>query len=185
MTRQETGIIMNILTTAYPRFYAGNDAPDPVSTLNLWSEMFRDDPVELVAAAVKALIATDTKGFPPHIGAVKERMRQISQPAQMLPAEAWALVWKAVQRSGYNSREEFEKLPANLKRLVGTPEQLKAWSQMEADTVQSVVASNFQRSYQARAKQEADFQALPEDVKRLAVGMSDRLAISEKLEVRK
>ena len=45
MTRQETGIIMNILTTAYPRFYSGQDAPDPRKTMSLWAEMFRDDPV--------------------------------------------------------------------------------------------------------------------------------------------
>ena len=61
MTRQETGIIMDILTTAYPRFYSGQDAPDPRKTVNLWAGMFADDPVKLVAAAVKALIATDTK----------------------------------------------------------------------------------------------------------------------------
>ena len=53
MTRQETGIIMNILATAYPRFYAGADAPDPEQTLNLWAGMF-DEPVELVAADKRA-----------------------------------------------------------------------------------------------------------------------------------
>lgn len=179
MTRQETGIIMNILTTAYPRFYSGQDAPDPRKTMSLWAEMFRDDPVELVAAAVKALIATDEKGFPPHIGAVKAKLRQITEAPQMAPQEAWALVWRAVQRSGYNSREEFEKLPDNLKRLVGTPEQLKAWSQMDADTVQSVIASNFQRSYQVRAKQEADFQALPQDVRAMIGQAVGRTALED------
>ena len=179
MTVQETGIIMEILATAYPRFYSAQGGTDPRKAVQLWAEMFADDPVKLVAAAVKALIVTDAKGFPPSIGAVKEKLRQIAQPAQMLPAEAWAVVWRAVQRSGYNSRSEFEKLPDTLKRLVGSPEQLKAWSQMDADTVQSVIASNFQRSYQARAKQEADFQALPEDVKKMALGMSNRLALAE------
>lgn len=177
MTMQETGIIMDILSTAYPRFYAGREAPDPRKAMALWAEMFSGDPVELVAAAVKALIATDVKGFPPHIGAVKEKLRQISQPAQMSPAEAWGMVWRAVQRSGYNSREEFDRLPDTLKRLVGSPEQLKAWSQMDADTVQSVIGSNFQRSYQARAGQEAEFQALPQDVKKLAMAVSERLTL--------
>lgn len=177
MTMQETGIIMEILATAYPRFYAAQGGPDPRKAVQLWTEMFADDPVELVAAAVKALIVTDAKGFPPSIGAVKEKLRQITRPAQMLPAEAWAIVWRAVQRSGYNSRQEFEKLPATLKRLVGSADQLKAWSQMDADTVQSVIGSNFQRSYQARAKQETDFQALPEDVKKLALAVSERLAL--------
>lgn len=59
MTRQETGIIMDILTTAYPAFYNGRNAPDMRMTVNLWAEMFAEDDVKIVAAAVKALIATD------------------------------------------------------------------------------------------------------------------------------
>jgi len=176
MTRQETGIIMNILATAYPRFYAGADAPDPEQTLNLWAGMF-DEPVELVAAAVKALIATDSKGYPPHIGAVKAKIRQLTERPQMAPQEAWGLVWRAVQRSAYNSREEFERLPPILRRLVGTPEQLKAWAQMDANTMQSVIGSNFQRSYQERAKQESEFQALPGDIKQMIGGLAERLAL--------
>lgn len=96
----------------------------------------------------------------------------------MAPQEAWGLVWRAVQRSAYNSREEFERLPPMLRRLVGTPEQLKAWAQMDANTVQSVIGSNFQRSYQERAKQESEFQALPSDIKQMIGGLAERLAIS-------
>ena len=53
---------------------------------------------------------------------------------------------------------------------VGTPEQLKAWARMDANTVQSVIGSNFQRSYQEWAKQEAEFQALPGDIKQMIGG---------------
>lgn len=176
MTRQETGIIMNILAAAYPWFYAGPDAPNPEQALNLWAGMF-DEPVELVAAAVKSLIATDSKGYPPHIGAVKSKIRQLTERPQMAPQEAWGLVWRAIQRSGYNSREEFDRLPPMLRRLVGTPEQLKAWAQMDADTVQSVIGSNFQRSYRERAKQEAEFRALPSDIKQMIGGLAERLEL--------
>lgn len=97
----------------------------------------------------------------------------------MAPQEAWGMVWRAVQRSAYNSREEFERLPPMLCRLVGTPEQLKAWAQMDANTVQSVIGSNFQRSYQERAKQESEFQALPGDIKQMIGGLAERLALKE------
>ena len=59
MTFEETGVIMDILQTAYPRFYSGPNAPDKVKTLRLWAEMFARDDVALVAAAVKGLIETD------------------------------------------------------------------------------------------------------------------------------
>ena len=168
MTRQETGVIMDILATAYPRFYGGNGSPDPRKAVTLWAEMFHDDPVELVAAAVKALIATDERGFPPHIGAVKAQMRKILQPHEPTEQEAWALVLGALKRGIYESKEAFDALPETVRRVVGSANQLREWAVMDSETVQSVVASNFQRSYRERARREREFAALPSDVQKLA-----------------
>lgn len=195
MTRQETGIIMNILTTAYPRFYSGQDAPDPRKTMSLWAEMFRDDPVELVAAAVKALIATDDKGFPPHIGTVKASMRKLVQPDEMTEMEAWRLVRQAIRgasmspssrlitAAGIDNRtsaqKNFEALPPILQRVVGTPEQLAAWEQVEDDKIETVIQSNFMRSYRARAQQEREFQALPQDVRAMIGQAAWRTALED------
>lgn len=168
MTRQETGIIMDILTTAYPAFYNGRNAPDMRMTVNLWAEMFAEDDVKIVAAAVKALIATDDKGFPPHIGAVKGRIRQISNPDEMTEQEAWTHIAKALRNSSYNAEEEFSKLPPILQDVVHAPQQLREWARMDEATVQSVVASNLQRSFRAKAQIRRDFEALPKDVQALA-----------------
>ena len=179
MTIEETGIIMDILKTAYPRFYSGPNAPDKMKTLRLWAEMFARDDVALVAAAVKALIESDSKGFPPHIGAVKEKLRLISGGDEMTEAEAWGIVAKALRNSAYGSREEFEKFPPVIKRVVGSPSQLREWGMMDSETVHSVVASNFQRSYKAIAQREKELAKLPPDVKAL-VG---KLADAKKIEV--
>ena len=179
MTRQETGIIMDILATAYPRFYAGPDAPDPEKAVALWAEMFAEDDVAVVAAAVKALIATDDKGFPPHIGAVKAKVRQITQPSGMTPQEAWNLVAKAIRNSAYESREEYDKLPKDIQRLVGSPNQLRDWALMDSDTVHSVVASNFQRSFSIRQKADNDFKALPRDVQAMIGSVAERMALHD------
>lgn len=168
MTRQETGIIMDILTTAYPAFYNGRNAPDMRMTVNLWAEMFAEDDVKNVAAAVKALIATDDKGFPPHIGAVKGWIRQISNPDEMTEQEAWALISKALRDGYYNAEAEFAKLPPLVQDVVHDPRQLREWSMMDESTVQSVVASNVQRSFRAKAQSRRDFEALPKDVQVLA-----------------
>lgn len=168
MTRQETGIIMDILTTAYPAFYNGRNAPDMRMTVNLWAEMFAEDDVKIVAAAVKALIATDDKGFPPHIGAVKGRIRQIRNPDEMTEQEAWALISKALRDGYYNAEAEFAKLPPLVQDVVHDPRQLREWSMMDESTVQSVVASNVQRSFRAKAQSRRDFEALPKDVQALA-----------------
>lgn len=195
MTMQETGIIMDILVTAYPRFYAGKDAPDPRKVMSLWAEMFRDDPVELVAAAVKALIATDEKGFPPHIGAVKSSMRKLVQPDEMTEMEAWRLVRQAIRgasmspssrlitAAGIDNRtsaqKNFEELPPILQRVVGGPEQLAAWEEIANDKIDTVIQSNFMRSYRARAQQEQEFQALPQDVRAMIGQMVGRTALED------
>lgn len=167
MTVTETSQIMDILAAAYPRFYAGNEAPDPEAVLSLWASMFAEDDFMIVAAAVKALIAGDTKGFPPVIGQVKARIRQITKPQEMTEGEAWALVAKAIRNSAYDSKKEFESLPQDIQRIVGAPSQLKDWGTMDSETVHSVVASNFQRAYRVKAEQKRNYDALPGDVKQI------------------
>ena len=173
MTLEETGVIMDILTTAYPRFYSGPDASDMMKTLTLWAEMFARDDVALVAAAVKALIESDEKGFPPHIGAVKSKLRLLTSAGEMTEAEAWGIVAKALRNSAYGSKEEFEKFPPVIKRIVGSPAHLREWGAMDSETVHSVVASNFQRSYKAIAQRERELAGLPPDVKTLVGKISD------------
>lgn len=173
MTLEETGIVMDILTTAYPHFYSGPNAPDMVKAIRLWHEMFSRDDVALVAAAVKALIETDSKGYPPHIGAVKEKLRLISGGDEMTELDAWGVVSRALRNSTYGSREEFEKFPPVIKRLVGSPAQLREWGTMDSETVHSVVASNFQRSYKAIAQREREIAKLPPDVRALVGKIAD------------
>ena len=168
MTRRETGVIMDILATAYPRFYAGQDAPDPAKAVALWAEMFAEDDVALVAAAVKALIAADDKGFPPHIGAVKAKLRQITGARRELSeSEAWNLIAAAVRNSGYEAAQEFAKLPPVLQRIVGSPATLREWAGMDSETLHSVVASNVQRSYKAISARERELEMLPGDVRQI------------------
>lgn len=176
MTRQETGIIMDILRAAYPRYYAGFSPDELKNAVNLWCEMFDED-VALVASAVKALIATDKKGFPPHIGAIKEKIRQITQTEEITEAEAWYLVSKALQNGIYGSREEFGKLPPIVQKIVGSHNQLREWASMDSETVQTVIASNFQRSYRVRAQRQSEYDSLPSDVKQIAESISKKLAL--------
>lgn len=175
MTYEETLSIMSVLKAAYPNYYKDMRRSDADAVVALWVEMFRDDPAEIVAVAVKAHIATDKKGFPPHIGAIKEAIVKLKTSDEMTELEAWSCVLKAISNSNYNAAEEFEALPTVVRRLVGSPNQLREWAMMDSDTVNSVVASNFQRSYKARAANEREVLALPQDVRQtmelIAAGM--------------
>lgn len=165
MTHNETLAIMSVLKAAYPNFYKDMKRAEAEGIVSLWAEMFRDEPAQLVAAAVKAHIANDAKGFPPHIGAIKEAVTKLRTPEEMTELEAWGLVQKALSNGIYGAQQEYDKLPPVIQRLVRSPAQLKEWAMMETDTVNSVIASNFQRSYKARAANERQLLALPSDVR--------------------
>ena len=177
MTREETVKALAVLRGAYPQFYRGISKKEALDTVNLWAEMFKEEPYWLVSAAVKALIAVKEDSYPPSIGAVKARIRQLTQPQEMTEAEAWAIVLAAIKRSGYESQREYDALSPMLQKLVGSPSQLREWSQMDAETLQSVVASNFQRSYRARAKSRREYDALPGDVKAAIRSAAEKLAL--------
>lgn len=167
MTRDDVIKIMSVLRGAYPRFYRDISKQEAYDTINLWADMFSNDDASIVAAAVKSLIDGDDKGFPPTIGQVKAKMRLLVGSDELTEAEAWNLVSKAVKNSLYGAVEEFEKLPPVVKRIVGSPSQLRDWASMDSDTLHSVVASNFQRSYKVVATREKEIAALPDDVKKL------------------
>lgn len=173
MTIQQTGAVMDVLTVAYPQFYRGKDQRERQNALRLWAEMFSEDPLELVLAAVKRLIATDTKGYPPPIGAVKEQIWQVQHPQQMTEQEAWRLVAKAVNTA--DVERSFAALPPEVQQAVGSPVQLAEWGRMEETTFQSVVASNFQRAFRSRSQQQREQDKLPNS---LRPGREDPTAIS-------
>lgn len=177
MTREETLDLLSVLKAAYPNFYRDMTRKDADHVIDLWFEMFKDEPAGLVALAVKRHIATDTKGFPPHIGAIKDAIVKIQQPDEMTEIEAWNMVRKAIRSYSWDAKEQFDKLPPVLQRLVGSPNQLQEWAKMDEDVVASVVASNFQRSYKARAVNEREYLALPADVK----GAMEQIASGMKL----
>ena len=167
MTRDDVIKIMSVLRGAYPHFYRDISKQEAYDTINLWTDMFSNDDASIVASAVKSLIDGDDKGFPPTIGQVKAKMRLLVGSDELTEAEAWNLVSKAVKNGLYGAVEEFEKLPPAVKRIVGSPSQLRDWASMDSDTLHSVVASNFQRSYKVVATREKEIAALPDDVKRL------------------
>ena len=174
MTREDTIKILSVLRGAYPAFYRDITKQEAESTIALWGSMFEEEPYELVGAAVKAFISADAKGFPPAIGQIKERIRQITQPEEMTEQEAWALVSKAVQRSTYGSVEEFAKLPPEIQAVVHDPGQLRQWAMSPAEDLETVVASNFMRSFKAKQKATKEYLALPTSVKQLMIAAGYR-----------
>lgn len=173
MTKKEMAEIISMMQLNYPDSFRDLSDTAVQGKINLWFMQFRDDEYKEVLAAVMAHIATDTNLFMPPVGVIKAKLVEIRQPDEMTELEAWELVSKATRNSTYNSAQEFAKLPPIVQRLVGSPMQLKEWAAMDTETLQSVVASNFQRSYKVRAKSEREYLALPSSVKTYMASLAE------------
>ncbi len=177
MNKSETAKIMATLKMAYPQYYKNMSADELDAAVRLWQDMFDSEPYAEVAAGIKAFMASESKGFPPSIGQVKEKIALLTRPQDaMTEQEAWTLVKKALRNSAYGYLEEYEKLPEAVKSVIGSPSVLREWGQVDMRELDTVVASNFMRSYRARVQHEREYAALPESVKQFANAIAERVA---------
>lgn len=170
MTRDETKELLMMVQAAYPNF----KPPDKTTAVNMWFVMLKDYDFKIVQVGLKAYIAADTNGFAPAIGQIIGKIHDIADKPSMIETEAWAIVSKAIRNGVYHSTDEFNKLPPEIKRAVGTPEQLFIWATDEKYNEQ-VVSSNFMRSYRQVVAQKKDFEKLPSDVRKIVETASNGL----------
>jgi hypothetical protein len=178
MNLTETKKAMAVIQEIYPRFMDGRDA---ANTVAIWAKMFPGEEYPRVEAAILAFVASDVKGFPPSIGQIKDKLAQMQADNTLDEAGAWALVAAAMRNGIYGSKKEFAKLPYDVQRAVGSPNQLRDWALMDMEVVNSVVCSNFMRSYRARAVHTRELQKLPESVRQMYLAVGDAFAMERAL----
>lgn len=164
MTRDETIKTLMVIQAAYPNY----KPPDKTVTVNIWTEMLSDVSYEQVSVAVKAYIQTDTSGFAPGIGAIREKIAEMFSQENGTDAEAWQVVWKAIRCSGDYDRaiENFNSFPTTIQKAVGSPNQLREWALTQKLNVE-VVSSNFRKTFRMEQQRERERSRLSPDVLKL------------------
>lgn len=183
MNKLEAAQIIEVLQLNYPDSFKGLDDEIMVARVNLWAKIFADDPYEHVQAAVMAHIATDTNRFMPPVGVIKTKLVELKTTGnEITELEAWAMVSKATRNGTYNSVQEFEKLPEIVQAAIGSPDMLKAWAQLPPNEVETVIQSNFMRSFKAKKKTQTELKAIPSGVKNVLTGIADTMRMDRMLE---
>ena len=159
MDMKETRRILAAIQAIYPSFTKDRD-PNVLS--QVWQQVFINTPYPLVNQALNAFIATDVKGFPPTPGALNAFIRKARQLNGPTEDDAWIKVYKAISRGLYNSQEEFDKLPPDIQRIVGSPRMLFEWAHMDSDDVNKVIAAHFKRSWRAKQELKQELLLIPE-----------------------
>lgn len=163
MTREQVGKLLMTIQAYYPNY----NPPDKEITLNAWHIMLAEYPEELVLQALRACIATNTSGFAPDVGQIMSKIQTISQPQELDGMTAWGLVSKALRNGTYGAVEEFNKLPPLVKQAVGLPDNLKNWATSDYQTIETVIQSNFLRTYETVVKRANEINRMPGDIKSL------------------
>lgn len=172
MTRDEFSILVKAMKAVYsdPKFIADKDA------FNVWYELLKDIPYEICQAAIHKYLSINR--FPPTIADLRQMSMEIVTPEQMNEGEAWSLVYKAISNSSYNAKEEFEKLPIECQRAVGNPALLREWGSLEKDEVNTVIQSNFMRSYKTECKRTVERNQLSLETREIIQRLADSMSMN-------
>lgn len=163
MTIEEIGLMLDMLEANYgPNFYAGTNKKNVLKT---WAVQFANDDPKEVAEAVKTVINTCV--FRPNVANIREAMAAVAMKGQMTEIEAFQKIDEAVGNAYdvYKAYDAFKQLPPILRKLVGTPNQLRDWRKVSNETFQSVIMSAIRSSYRQLAKQEEEYYSLPKDLR--------------------
>jgi hypothetical protein len=163
MTEEQVGKLLMTIQAYYPNF----NPPDKKITLNAWYIMLAEYSEELVLQALRACIATNTSGFAPDVGQIMSKIQTISQPQELDGMAAWGLVSKALRNGTYGAVEEFNKLPPLVRQAVGMPDNLKNWATSDYQTIETVIQSNFLRTYETIVKRANEINRMPDNIKSL------------------
>ena len=152
----------------YPNYKPNNLS----ETVDVWNMMLNNYSYEQVSVALKAYINSDISGFAPSIGQLIGKIQTISQPQELDGMTAWGLVSKALRNGTYGAVEEFNKLPPLVKQAVGLPDNLKNWATSDYQTIETVIQSNFLRTYETVVKRANEINRMPDDIKSLIKKMN-------------
>lgn len=169
MKLEEVKQILTVLKTNYPSSFKGWTTDQSYDFLNLWAEAFKDDDVATVVLAVKTIIYTDTREFYPNIAQVKQTIYNLTHQDALDEYEAFNVVLESLENAQWKAEDEFNKLPKNIQKCVGSAKTLYEWAWCDSKTVSSVIASNFYKAYRKMVETDRVDKALPLEVKNLIV----------------
>ena len=157
MNLTETQRILASIQAVYPSFIKDRD----IDVLEqVWLQVFANVPYEEVNRALGLFFASDAKGFPPTPGAVNAYIRKAQQLDAPSENQVWSRLLKAVSRGLYNSTEEYEKLPEDIREIVGHPRVLYEWAQLSTSEMNTVIAPGFLRSWRARQELKSELDGM-------------------------
>lgn len=155
MTRNETKEVLMIMSVLYPNFKVKPEMMTP--TIDAWYMMLEKYSARDVQQALNIFAATSGSSFAPSVSQLIDCIHRPKENRRTSDSEAWSLVKQAIKDGIYNSEERYAELPALVQKAIGSPTVLRSWAMLDSDEVNTVIMSNFQRSYRTLVERQ-DFE---------------------------
>ena len=165
MTIDEFGQFASAIKTYFPK----DNLLSTNESMDLWFDMLNDLDYQQAYIGLKTYVASNR--FPPAISDIRAYAMKAKELQELNEMEAWSLVKKAIRNGGYNSIEEYKKLPPLVQKAVGLPSQLREWA-LDENYKEAVVMSNFQKAYRFELQKKQEFQKLPQQVQKFIEGQN-------------
>lgn len=136
----------------YPAFFEKKTDEALLEIAEAWAELFAGVDTGIFAEAFQAAILSSK--FFPTPAEIREKLIAMTKRDEMTEQEAWGLVRAAMKTGRSNTLGAWDSLPECVRRAIGSAEILRDWATMDTNTVNSVIASNFMRSYRTVAEQQ-------------------------------
>lgn len=161
VSKQEMSKIMDILKTAYSRYYNNISRDEMIKTINLWTEMFSDTDLVTLAIAVKSLISHFE--FPPTIADIRKEIIKLSSDKK-INIDYWNEAYKMICNGSYMTEEQFEQHSEICKRYFGSLNRLREKSRTE-DLNLEVEQSLFNKTAELMLQNKKQEKMIPNDIK--------------------
>ncbi len=175
MTREDATRIIRIICAAYPNTYSTDEVL--MDAISVWSVVFAADPSKLVESAVYTYV-NEERFKAPNPGQIRAIMQKIANPNELSEGDAWNLVQRALSNGLYGAKEEFDRLPEDVQRAVGSPQWIHAVASDE-DANMSVESSNFYRRYRQVMADRKEKECMPPAVREIVAQLTANMEKSE------
>ena len=152
MTREETVDLIRSIVNLYPNWKPEN----LTETVNAWHWALEEYPAQSVKAALQMYVKTNNTGFAPSVSQIINGIYKPMEKDTLSEGEAWSLVKRAIQDGNYHAEERYNELPPLVQKAVGSPNMIHQWAGTDSDEVNTVIMSNFQRSYRIIVQREQE-----------------------------
>lgn len=154
MTMSENGKngkrALSILKGAYPIWFERLGNQTAVAMLNTWNAVLARYTADEVESAIYALIPVWPE--PPTLQQVLAQIRESRAQEHELDAyQAWDKVRRAAQNGIYESKKEFDRLPALVQKAVGSAAAIHQWA-LDSPASFERQFKSFERRYTALLK---------------------------------